>query len=147
MCWFLLKLGFNFYLDGNSSNLSLGTIFYGSSYIFNGFIVMDIDYNKCNLSYSMITSLHNCENELNIWHAQLGHIGQDGMDRLVKEGLLPTHDKVDFSTYKYCLIGKSTKKLFGKGIKTKFPLKLVHLDICCLMNVRARHELSILSYL
>ena len=65
----LLKLGFNMFLTKNNIELSLGTTYYGSSYIFNGFIVMDIDYYECNLSYSMITSLHNSEIDVNLWHA------------------------------------------------------------------------------
>ena len=135
----LLKLGFNMYLAKNNIELSLGTTHYGSGYVLNGFIVMDTDYYECNLSYSMITSSHNSEIDVNLWHARLGHIGQNRIDRLVKQGLLPNYDKVDLFTCEHCLAGKSTRKPFGKGTRADFPLQLVHSDICGPMNVRARH--------
>ena len=62
------------------------------------------------------------------------------MNKLVKEGLLPNYDKVYLSTCKHCLIGKSTKKSFGKGTKIEYFLQLVHFDICRLINVRVRHR-------
>ena len=62
------------YLAKNNIELSLGITYYGFGYILNGFIVMDTDYHECNLSYSMITSLHNSEINVNLWHVQLGHI-------------------------------------------------------------------------
>ena len=91
---------------------------------------MDTDYYECNLSYSMITSSHNSELDVNLWHARLGHIGQNRIDRLVKQGLLPNYDKVDLFTCEHCLAGKATRKPFGKGTRADFPLQLVHSDIC-----------------
>ena len=127
------------YLAKNNIELSLGTTHYGSCYVLNGFIVMDTDYYECNLSYSMITSSHNSELDVNLWHARLCHIGQNRIDRLVKQGLLPNYDKVDLFTCEHCLTGKATRKPFGKGTRADFPLQLVHSDICGPMNVRARH--------
>ena len=148
MCWFLLKLGFNWYLDGNSVDLSLEITFYRSSYILNGFIVMDIDYSECNLSYSIFSSLHNYKNDVKIWHAQLGHISQHWMNRLIKEGLLPNYENVDLSTCEHCLVGKSTKKPFGKETRAEFLLQLVHSNIYGLMNVKVRHEAySIITFI
>ena len=43
------------------------------------------------------------------------------------------------STCEYCLIGKTTRKPFGKGTRAKIPLQLIHSDICGPMSVRARH--------
>ena len=105
---------------------------------------MDTDYYECNLSYSMITSSHNSELDVNLWHARLGHIGQNRIDRLVKQGLLPNYDKVDMFICEHYLAGKATRKPFGKGTRANFPLQLVHFDICGPMNVRARHGASYL---
>ena len=71
----LLKLGFNMYLAKNNIELSLGTTYYGSSYIINGFIVIDTDHNECNLSNSIIISLRTSKIDAKLWHAQLSHIG------------------------------------------------------------------------
>uniref|UniRef100_A0A2N9GHN6 Uncharacterized protein n=1 Tax=Fagus sylvatica TaxID=28930 RepID=A0A2N9GHN6_FAGSY len=46
---------------------------------------------------------------------QLGHIGQDRMTRLAREGLLGPLAKVNLPTCEHCLAGKSTRKPFGKG--------------------------------
>ena len=74
-----------------------------------------------------------------IWHARIGHIGQERMTRLAREGLMSNHAKVTLSTCEHCLIGKSKRKPFGKAIRASFPLKLINSDICGPMNVRARH--------
>jgi hypothetical protein len=72
----------------------------------------------------------------------LGHIGQDRITRLAREGLLGPLTKVNLPICEHCLAGKSTRKLFGKGIRATVPLELIHSDVCGPMNVRARHEAS-----
>ena len=75
---------------GTCLNIFLGKTFYGSGYLLYGFIVMDVDnifYYNSN-SFSLFTSSNISNNDVNIWHARLGHIGQQRMDRLAKEGLL-----------------------------------------------------------
>ena len=74
-----------------------------------------------------------------VWHARLSHIGQSRMNRLAKERLLGTLDKIELSTCEHCLVGKTTRKPFGKGTRVESPLQLIHLDICGPMNVRVRH--------
>ena len=67
----LLKLGFSLYFSKNNIDLSLGATYYGSGYILNGFIIMDIGLYECNLSYSMFTSSDNFEINAKLWHAWL----------------------------------------------------------------------------
>jgi hypothetical protein len=55
------------------------------------------------------------------WHTRLGHIGQDRMTRLGREGLLGALAKVNLPTCEHSLAGKSTRKPFGKGIRAMFP--------------------------
>ena len=81
----------------------------------------------------------NYENNVDVWHARLGHIGQSRMNRLAKEGLLGSFNTVELSTCEHCLIGKTTRKPFGKGIKAITPLQLIHSDIFGLMNVKYGH--------
>uniref|UniRef100_A0A2N9IEQ3 Reverse transcriptase Ty1/copia-type domain-containing protein n=1 Tax=Fagus sylvatica TaxID=28930 RepID=A0A2N9IEQ3_FAGSY len=73
---------------------------------------------------------------------RLGHIGQDRMTRLAREGLLGPFAKVNLPTYEHCLAGKSTRKPFEKVIRAMVPLELIHFDVCGPMNVRARHRAS-----
>jgi hypothetical protein len=74
-----------------------------------------------------------------VWHARLGHIGQERMARLAREGLIGNLAKVTLPTCEHCLVGKSKRKPFGKATGASFPLQLIHSDICGPMNVRARH--------
>ena len=84
----------------------------------NGFIVLNID--NCVLSntndsyYSLMTTFRNtCDNVI-IWHARLGYIGQERMNRLVRENLLGQFTKIDMLNCEYCLADKTTRKPFGK---------------------------------
>ena len=74
-----------------------------------------------------------------VWHARLGHIGQERMARLAREGLIGNLTKVTLPTCEHCLVEKSKRKPFGKTTRASFPLQLIHSDIYGPMNVRARH--------
>ena len=73
----LIKLDFSFYLVKNNIELSLGITHYGFGYVLNDFLVIDIDNYECNLSYSMFIPSHNSKINVNLWHAQLSHIGKN----------------------------------------------------------------------
>ena len=73
-------------------------------------------------------------------HVRLGHIGQDRMTRLAKEGLLDQVTKIKLPRRESCLVGKVTAKPFGKASRASSPLELIHCDICEAINVKARHE-------
>ena len=134
----LMKMGFQLFFSDNFVKLSMGTTYYGSGYILDDFIILDVEYvNSNNNAYSLITSSH--ENDVMIWHARLNHIGQDRMSRLAKEGLLGNIDKVELPNCEHCLKGKMARKPFGKATRADTPLQLIHSDICGPMNVRARH--------
>ena len=124
--------------------LYLGTTYYDSAFILNGFMVLDIDncvLSNTNDSYYLLmtTSRNTCDNVI-IWHARLRHIGQERMNRLARENLLGQFTKIDMLTCEYCLVGKITRKPFGKGTRAEIQLQLIHSDICGLMSVRARNE-------
>ena len=116
----------------------MGTVYYGRGFISNGFLILDIEYYN-NDSSIFLTSSDNASDNSIIWHARLGHIGQERMTRLAREGLMGNLAKVTLSTCEHCLVGKSKRKLFGKATRASFPLQLIHSDICGPMNVRARY--------
>ena len=64
--------------------------FYDFGYLLEGCLVLDVNdssFNKiANGSVSYIASI--CDNDSMRCHARLGHIGQDMMTRLAREGLL-----------------------------------------------------------
>ena len=118
--------------------MHLGTIYYGCGFISNGFLILDIEYYN-NDSSVFLTSSNNASDNSIIWHVRLGHIGQERMTRLAREGLMGNLAKVTLSTCEHCLVGKSKRNSFGKATRASFPLQLIHSDIYGPTNVRARH--------
>ena len=96
----------------------------------------------CYYSSSALTIVHIDDSNIMIWHARFGHIGQERMTRLAAEGLLGSLAKVSLLICEPCLIEKASRKSFDKATRATHPLKLVHSDICGLMNVRACHGAS-----
>ena len=94
----LVRFGFNVNFHNNGVDLSLGTSYYGSGYFLNDFIILDVNYCEVNISYSLFTSSDSYENDVNVWHARLGHIGQQRMNRLAKDGLMGNIKMVDLPT-------------------------------------------------
>lgn len=121
--------------------LILHSVFIGIGYLLNGFIILytyffsNNNYNSC---FSMITSSNVLNMDVNTWHTRLGHIKQDRINRLAREGIIVSLVNIQLPICECCLTGKATRKPFGKRTKAKVPLQLVHFDICGLMNVRAR---------
>ena len=83
----------------------MGTIYYGRGFISNGFLILDIEYYN-NDSSIFLTLLDNAFDNSIIWHATLGHIGQERMTGLAREGLMSSLAKVTLSTCEHCLVGK-----------------------------------------
>ncbi|XP_071713950.1 uncharacterized protein [Rutidosis leptorrhynchoides] len=70
------------------------------------------------------------ENSPKLWHKRLGHISKDRMQRLTKEGILPT---LDFSNYNQCIEcvkGKFVKTNKKGSTRSKELLEIIHTDIC-----------------
>jgi len=55
------------------------------------------------------------------WHARLGHISQDRMNRLAKEGLLDRLTKVKLLRCESCLAGKATTNLLVRLPEPQLP--------------------------
>ena len=74
-----------------------------------------------------------------MWHLRLGHIEEEKINRLMKDGLLDSFLDESFSVYEFCLQEKITKLSFvGCGERTTEVLALVHTDICSLFDVSTR---------
>ena len=74
-----------------------------------------------------------------LWHCRLGHINENRMNKLVKEGLLDLSDCESLPTCESCLLGKMTKLPFTrKGKRACDILSLVHTDVCGPMSISAR---------
>ena len=81
----LLELGFSIMFENGCVKILLDNVYYGSGYLLDGFMVLD----TVNISMYDDTSIYvvgnssvNNHNDSVIWHARLGHIGQDRLKRL-----------------------------------------------------------------
>ena len=69
------------------------------------FLILDIEYYNNDSSIFLTLSDNASDNSI-IWHARLGHIGQERMARLAREGLIGNLSKVTLPTCEHCLVGK-----------------------------------------
>ena len=135
----LLKLGFKIVFEKDSVKVLLDSIYYVSSFMLDGFIVLDTISVNPNTSTFVIGSFSNESLAHNVkWHARLSHIRKNQLKRLAKANLLGSIEKIDFPIYEQCLIGKAIRLSFGKVKRAIFLLQLIHSDICDPMNVRTR---------
>jgi len=135
----LMKSDFSFSFCSDGLDILYGGNVFGHATLKSDFLVVDLDDSYNNNSPFVFVSHFDPNLESIKWHARLGHVGQDRMSRLLKEGLLDQITKVKLPRCESCLAGKATAKPFGKASTASSPLKAFHYDICGLMNVKARH--------
>ena len=97
---------------GVSLKIVLNSTLVATGYLLKGFIVLDTNYNYSNNSYFSINVSSNVD--VNTWHARLGHIWQERMNKLAREGLLGSLTNIDLPICESCLVEKTIRKPFGK---------------------------------
>ncbi|KAH9608159.1 hypothetical protein KSS87_015573, partial [Heliosperma pusillum] len=101
----LLKLGFVFNFKDSSLDILYHGELFGRGILKNGFFVLDLDDFYDNSSYAIV-SHYDVDSDSVKWHARLGHIGQERMNRLAKDGLLDRLTTVKLPICEPCLAGK-----------------------------------------
>ena len=137
----MLKMDFAFHFKGSVLHIDLEDQSYATGRLVNDFFVLNLEFDndiETGVSYIAASSSDMIKDSLN-WHARLGHIGQDRMARLAREGLLGSLSRVNLPTCEPCLAGKACRKPFGKAKRASHVLDVIHSDICGPMNVKARH--------
>lgn len=77
---------------------------------------------------SVVTN--NEKNQAMLWHQRLGHISQQGLIELNKQGVLGNLKNCDFGFCEFCILGKSHRVKFGRsGHVTNGPLDYIHSDL------------------
>ena len=84
-----------FQFNTNGLDINSGNVF-GHATLMNDILVLDLDDCYNNKRSSAFISYTDSFSDSLKWHARLGHIGQDRMNRLAKEGLLDRLTKVTF---------------------------------------------------
>jgi len=134
----LMRIRFSFSFRTDGLDLLYNGNLFGHATLKGDFVVLDLDDTYDNTSATFI-SFFDSNSEYVKWHARLGHVGQDRMGRVTKEGLLDRLIRIKLPRCKPSLSGKATIKPFSKAMRASSPLGLVHSDICGPMNVKAHH--------
>ena len=85
----LLELGFHIIIESGCVKVFLDKAYYSSGYLLNGFMVLDtvnVFVNDDTSIYVVENLSTSNDNESVIWHARLGHIGQDRLKKLARTG-------------------------------------------------------------
>ncbi|KAM2474368.1 hypothetical protein PS1_007078 [Malus domestica] len=78
-------------------------------------------------------------NQVRLWHLKLGHVNQDKIRKMSKDGYLSPLGNDLMGTCEPCLLGKMTKSPFtGKGKRAIEILGLIHTDVCGPMSTTSR---------
>ena len=76
------------------------------------------------------------DTSLDLWHKQLAHMREKGLQLLAKQSLIPMAKDKSPNLYDYCLFGKQHSVSFQKDSTKKWEkLELVNSDVCEPMEV------------
>ncbi|GAB2275344.1 hypothetical protein Dimus_039125 [Dionaea muscipula] len=92
-----------------------------------GLYVLDGHYLNETPNSALIT---NKVNDAVLWHLRLGHISQQGLEAMNKQGLLTLNNTPKLDLCETCVLGKQNRLPFGKGIHlSKTCLEYLHADL------------------
>lgn len=129
--------GFSFVIQNNKCSILRNNVLYGSGILNNGLYVCDVEHNLLQIERTNKRKRDD-ENLTYLWHCRLGHISENRLRTLHKEGLLEPFDFESYPTCESCLLGKMTKSPFsGHGERAADLLGLVHTDVCGPMSTHA----------
>ena len=111
----LLVFGHGFLFENSILCIFKYKVHIGGGTLVDSLFKIDIDpsfeYNYLNMHFNVDIkqSLIN-ENSSMLWHRRLAHFSIERIKRLVKDGVLKTHDFTDFGTCVDCIKGMQTNK-------------------------------------
>ncbi|KAJ9553963.1 hypothetical protein OSB04_018008 [Centaurea solstitialis] len=124
--------GFKFYLGDGRFKLYKDSITIGSGILVDGLYKFLISHSifENHLTMHHKVGTINKENSSFVWHKKLGHISQEKLRRLVKEGVLSNLDFTDYKSCVDCIKGKTTKHTKKGAKRSSQLLEIIHTDIC-----------------
>ncbi|XP_073351822.1 uncharacterized protein [Aegilops tauschii subsp. strangulata] len=135
----LVHDGYSYKSENNGCSLYCKDMFYGFAPIVGGLFILNLEcendvfnVNAKRLKKADATTTY-------LWHCRLGHIRKKCMQRLQRDGVLPSFDFESFDTCEACLMGKMTKTPFtGHPERAGELLEIIHSDVCGPMSTAAR---------
>lgn len=104
----------------------MGSDLFRHGYLSNVFLKLHLNESISSLPYVLVD-----ESVVSVkWHNRFGHIRNDRMNRLAKEGLLGYLKKVSLTTFESCLSKKAHTKSFGEALMVNTRLFLFNSNIC-----------------
>ncbi|KAL8109843.1 hypothetical protein AgCh_025801 [Apium graveolens] len=129
--------GFSFIIKNNECSILRDNVLYGRGILNNGMYICDVEHDLLQIEQTNKRKQDD-ENLTYLWHCRLGHISENRLRTLHKEGLLDPFDFESYPTCESCLLGKMTKSPFsGHGERAADLLGLVHTDLCGPMSTQA----------
>jgi hypothetical protein len=107
----LLEQGYEIKLKGNGCSISHSGESYGTGKIINGLIVLEVNDNILHVEQTNKRK----RDDLNftyLWHLRLGHINENRINKLYKDGYFDPYDYESLPICESCLKGKMTKTPF-----------------------------------
>lgn len=133
-----MRDGFNFRFTLNRVYIRKNNFIYVRGSILGDLYILDC-HNSI-VSFSSSYMVHDTTSGSIKWHTRLGNISKNRMIRLAMEGFFGSLIKIELPPCGSCVIGKTTRKHFPKGERSKATLEISHLDICGPMNEPNRQE-------
>ena len=106
-----MSLGYTFTFSENKMEVFMHGDFVFCGHLSCGFFRLEVDLDGDQFS-SYVSASFSAEDDSLRWHARLGHVDQERMSRLTKEGLLGPLSKISLPMYEPCLVGKAYRKPF-----------------------------------
>lgn len=79
---------------------------------------------------SAVVSGGSDKDQTQMWHSRLGHVGNKGLEMLVKQGCIPSEHVSEMKFCEDCVIGKTHKVSFGPAQHlTKERLDYIHSNL------------------
>src|SRR4051812_46808815 len=131
----LMRDGYSFKSENNSSSIYMSNIFYGHAPLMSGLFLLNLDSSDTHVhSIEAKRYKFNNDSATYLWHCRLGHIGVKRTKKLHADGLLESLDACE-----PCLMGKMTKTPFSGTMERETDLlEIILIDVCGLMSVNAR---------
>ena len=135
----LIRDGCSYKSENNGCSIYCKDMFYGFAPIVGGLFILNLECGNdvFNIEAKRLKKADTTTTFMG--HCRLGHIGKKRMQRLHKDGVLPSFDFESFNTCEACLMGKMTKTPFtGHPERASELLEIIHSDVCGPMSTHAR---------
>ena len=124
----LTRNGFTLSLENNSYSIHRKNKLFAFANMLNDLYLLDVAYDVYPVDQSPDDK---CVNKAYLWHCRLGHINENRIIKLQKNGYLNLFNYEPFVNCKSCLMRKMTKAPFtGHGERAKDLLELIHTYVC-----------------